>query len=354
MTAVDLPLWQTNRAQSEVVGVTLLVAVFTLLALLVSAVVIGNVSDQASEEPLTEFNATATADDFVLIHEGGDDLNAGDVTAILRQGDVERRHDLTSFNETRGRNGDRFSPGERWEMSNHTLTTGLARMLVVHEPSNAIVHDEQIVIPTAPNHEPVAVFEYSPEAPGTDESVTFNASDSSDIDGNISSYEWDFDGDGTYDATGETITYTYSDAGEYTATLVTDDNGVMNATSQTVTVYGPPVATFTTTRDGDQVIVNASESYDPDGGGLTYRWYVDGMFRPVLVEETTDQVTRLAIVSESGSSTIYLEAVDDEGQSDTATQTTPYQVEVQSPGFGAAALVVAVLVGGWITRRRRD
>lgn len=138
---------RSQRAQSEVVGVTLLVAVFTLLALLIGVVVLGNVSDQASDDPLGDLNATAAVDDLVLVHEGGDDLDAADVTVILRQGDRERQHALTSFNETRGRDATSFSPGERWALQNHNLTTGLARVLVVHDPSNTVVHDSTIEVP---------------------------------------------------------------------------------------------------------------------------------------------------------------------------------------------------------------
>jgi PKD repeat protein len=205
------------------------------------------------------------------------------------------------------------------------------------------------------NDPPTATFSYTPDQPQEGEQITFDASNSSDPNGVITSYEWDFDSDGTTDATGETVDHTYTDGGEYTATLtVTDDDGVTNMTSQTVTVYGPPVATFSTTRDGDQVIVNATESYDPDGGNLTYRWYVNGTFGPILVEETTDPVTRLDIVGEDEGSTLYLVVEDDEEQITDTSQTVPYRVEVQSPGFGAAALVVAVVLGGWIRRRRRD
>ena len=68
--------------------------------------------------------------------------------------------------------------------------------------------------------------------------VTFSST-ARDTDGFIAKYEWDFQGDGTYDfsstATGST-TFTYQEPGTYSATLrVTDDKGMTSISSQTVT-----------------------------------------------------------------------------------------------------------------------
>ena len=49
-------------------------------------------------------------------------------------------------------------------------------------------------------------------------------------------WEWDFNGDGVVDDTGEEVTHTYTDPGVYTVTLtVTDDATATN--SQTKTAY---------------------------------------------------------------------------------------------------------------------
>jgi PKD repeat protein len=71
------------------------------------------------------------------------------------------------------------------------------------------------------------------------ESVTFNGSGSNDTDGNITEYRWDFDGDGSVDATGETIAHTYANGGIYSATLtVVDEDGSTNSTSVMISVEG--------------------------------------------------------------------------------------------------------------------
>ena len=94
---------------------------------------------------------------------------------------------------------------------------------------------------------PVANFTYSPSKPVVGDPVTFNATASYDPDGGnttypsgIVSYTWDFDDDDT--GTGDITEHTYTDAGEYTVTLtVTDDEGLTNGTTATVTVSAQPV-----------------------------------------------------------------------------------------------------------------
>lgn len=53
--------------------------------------------------------------------------------------------------------------------------------------------------------------------------VTFSADDSRDPDGDLLSYSWDADGNGTEDGTDERLTFTYTVAGSYTARLRVSD-----------------------------------------------------------------------------------------------------------------------------------
>lgn len=96
------------------------------------------------------------------------------------------------------------------------------------------------VIVEVVNNPPVATFTASKTSARTGESITFDASASSDLDGFISSYQWDF-GDGST-AFGITVTHSYTSAGTYTIKLtVTDNDGAKDNTTLQITVTAPPV-----------------------------------------------------------------------------------------------------------------
>jgi len=70
-------------------------------------------------------------------------------------------------------------------------------------------------------------------------SIALDASGSSDIDGYLVSYKWDF-GDGTAHVTELSVTHEYAESGTYTVTLtVTDDYGDTDTDALTVTVLTP-------------------------------------------------------------------------------------------------------------------
>jgi PKD repeat protein len=86
----------------------------------------------------------------------------------------------------------------------------------------------------------------------TDLSCTFNGSGSTDSDGNITSYAWSF-GDNTT-GSGATTSHTYSGGGTYTVMLtVTDDGGLTDSDSRSVTVTAPPSGSITLTASGYKV-----------------------------------------------------------------------------------------------------
>lgn len=90
--------------------------------------------------------------------------------------------------------------------------------------------------PPAGNAAPVASFSLSSTSGNAPLLVNFNAGSSSDSDGTVTSYAWDFDEAGAT-AIGQNTQHTYSDAGSYSIALtVTDDEGATNTTSRTLTV----------------------------------------------------------------------------------------------------------------------
>jgi PKD repeat protein len=92
-------------------------------------------------------------------------------------------------------------------------------------------------VPLDPNVAPTATLTSSCYRLG----CSFDGTGSTDTDGSIASYSWDF-GDGTPAATGATPAHTYAQAGTYTVRLtVTDDRGGTNTSTRTVTVSSPAI-----------------------------------------------------------------------------------------------------------------
>jgi len=127
---------------------------------------------------------------------------------------------------------------------------------------------------------PVASCVWTPSIPEVGELVTFDASASMPIGGEIVSYEWDF-GDGNH-ASGMVVTHTYSSAGNYTVTLnVTDSEGLWDIEQKQIEVKPPPpplTASISPTSAsiliGQSVTFTSivSDGYTP----YTYQWYLNG------------------------------------------------------------------------------
>ncbi len=91
---------------------------------------------------------------------------------------------------------------------------------------------------------PMAAFSLGPSVPVPDQSVAFDADASSDPDGAIVSYAWDFGG-GTR-GRGPNPGHSYSTPGTYKVWLtVVNSSGESATTSESVTVYALPASTFT-------------------------------------------------------------------------------------------------------------
>ncbi|MCS6937291.1 MAG: PKD domain-containing protein [Candidatus Bipolaricaulota bacterium] len=89
--------------------------------------------------------------------------------------------------------------------------------------------------PEPPNQPPLVTFTFDPQKPKVNERVSFDATGSSDADGQIVKYEWDF-GDGEK-AEGQTTTHIYKSAGRFTVKLtVTDDRGATNSLTRTIEI----------------------------------------------------------------------------------------------------------------------
>ena len=172
---------------------------------------------------------------------------------------------------------------------------------------------------------PTATFTYSPDEPTRGEPVTFDGRESSDPDGTVTTHEWDFDGDGEFEASGATVDYQFEEAGDHDVRLrVVDDDGATATTTRSVSVGRPsndsPTAAFSVT-PGDidtatDVELDASAATDPDGSISAYRWDLDG---DGSFDRTGETVThRFETV---GDVEVTLEVADDRGGTTTESRT---------------------------------
>ncbi len=168
--------------------------------------------------------------------------------------------------------------------------------------------------------------------------VDFDASDSYDPDGSITSFSWDF-GDGDQ-AGGEYASHTYDETGTYQATLtVTDDDGATDSAYLDIEVTNAePEAVIEVSDEsplpGDTVEFDGRESSDPGGAIVAYDWqFGDGTrTRGRTTEHTYD---------EPGNYTVRLTVRDDDG----ATAATEREIGVVNGNLEADFTLSSESVG---------
>ncbi|MFJ4275373.1 S8 family serine peptidase [Streptomyces coelicoflavus] len=165
--------------------------------------------------------------------------------------------------------------------------------------------------------EPTAAF--TADCSSTEPSCAFDASGSTDPDGDIASYAWDF-GDGKT-GTGATPSHTYAAAGTYDVTLtVTDGAGNSDTATRSVRAGAPPAgdtpnASFTAFCMQTGCDFDASGSTDPDGDIASYAWsFGDG-------QNGTGLTTSHRYPAAQQNFTATLTVTDGAGHSDTASRT---------------------------------
>jgi PKD repeat protein len=171
-----------------------------------------------------------------------------------------------------------------------------------------------------PNQAPIA----NPNGPyngSVGSPVNFDGGGSTDSDGTIVMYDWDF-GDGST-GTGITPSHSYLSAGTFDVTLtVTDDGGAMGSGSTTATITAqplPPIANVGGAYSGivgTPIDFNGAGSSDPDGTIVSYAWdFGDG--------GTATGATPAHTYAVDGTFTVTLTVTDSDGLSDSdATSAT--------------------------------
>ena len=154
-----------------------------------------------------------------------------------------------------------------------------------YQPISHITVEGTITIIPSVNELPVASFEFSPTSPSTRDTIQFTDT-STDPDGEIVAWLWDF-GDGTT-STEQNPTHRYEQGGVYTVTLtVTDDrDGQGTATVRFYVFPAPPEGAAGVIAFPNPASTQAKFRYFlPDGATSAELMVYDLLGRPVLLED---------------------------------------------------------------------
>ena len=188
---------------------------------------------------------------------------------------------------------------------------------------------------------PRAVLTATPMEIQQGEGVTFDARGSDAIEGIITEFQWDF-GDGTKATTIAGFTsHQFLESGQFNVRLtVTNDQGGTDSSSVMVRVNGAPVLNLSIpsdVRSGDIVLLDASETMDPEGGELDFKWDLDflsdsdGAGDPRNDIDSTEE--RVYLPTESSGTILGSLSVDD-GQGGIVNQ--QFSIEVQPRRYKVA------------------
>ena len=171
----------------------------------------------------------------------------------------------------------------------------------------------------------------------------FDGSGSSDSDGTVVGYTWDF-GDGT-GASGSKPTHTFSKTGTFTVTLsVVDDRGTVGQRSAATSVIGPnmlPTASFTSSCSTMTCLFDGTKSVDSDGTIVAYAWtFGDGS------TATGSKASHTYAVA--GTYPVSLTVTDDRSGTAKATGSVAPTIAV-TPSSYASDSFTRTVSGGWGT-----
>ncbi|MCP4216618.1 MAG: PKD domain-containing protein [bacterium] len=282
---------------------------------------------------------TATGNYTVSLTVTDNDNNEGTDTEAIVIGNGEAPTALFSINPTSGKINDtiNFDAGASydsdgtiasyaWTYGDGDTDTGVApdhiyttpgnytvNLTVTDNDNNTGIASHTIVIGSGQS--PTPAFTISPTSGNINDTISFNASASTDPDGSIASYDWAF-GDGDT-GTDVTTTHEYTSIGTYTVILtVTDNDNNTGSESHSIHIGYPPTADISYSPNNptttDSVAFDGTGSSDTDGTISSWQWTIDG------TEESTDSTFNYTFTV-PGTYTGVLTVLDNSDRTGTAT-----------------------------------
>lgn len=223
-----------------------------------------------------------------------------------------------------------------WDFGNGTTSTAASPTVdfgsVGTRSVSLVVTDDDgatdtVTQPATANKAPTATFGFDCTA----DDCVFDASASSDSDGAVVSYAWNF-GDGSSGA-GAVVDHSFPGGGTHTVTLtVTDDLAGRASSSQSVVQSAAPTAAFSVSCAGHHCEVDASGSNDADGTVVAYDWDFGDGTTGTGAQTTADYAV-------PGVVTITLTVTDDSGRTATTTRVA-IPDEMPTAAFGASCALL--------------
>jgi len=185
-----------------------------------------------------------------------------------------------------------------------------------------------------PNVAPLAMFTTYTTSLAPPSTIQFSATGSSDSDGSIVSYAWNF-GDGS-SATGVSVEHVFAEEGTYGVTLtVTDDDGATASLTNTLTIsatanvspIAAAAATVVQAENPRRLQFSSAGSEDPDGAIVAYDWdFGDG--------EVSAEANPIHMYLSGGIYAVSLTVVDNRGD----VGSTSFELTVSSGSSSAISV----------------
>lgn len=297
---------------------------YSLVAASIRAVFTGGTNDPPTAEANGPYSGTAGS--AISFSSAGSTDSDGTITGY-------------SWDFGDGNTSTQANPSHTYASDgNYTVT------LTVTDNDGATGVDTASVTADPPANVPPTAEANGPYSEIEGSAISFSSAGSTDSDGTITGYSWDF-GDG-YTSTQTNPSYTYASAGSYTVTLtVTDNEGATGNDTASVNVTtlsnSPPIAEANGPYNGTEgagISFSSAGSSDSDGTITAYDWdFGDG--------NTSTQSDPVHTYVSAGNYTVTLTVTDNDSGTgvDTASVTvntaggtpTTYQAEDGAVGGGS-------------------